>query len=181
VECGFGYRDSYFKSVAGKQWIVVAVTFRLSKNPQPNFRYADLQLLTAIKNISAVAVRNAVRDIRSEKFPDWNKVGTAGSFFKNPVVTEADYSRLKKLYPDMPAHQISSGDWKLSLGWILDKVCGLKGSCTSGVCLYQKQALVLTNTGSSSTAIHVFVASVIKKVFEKTQITIEPDVLLVEN
>jgi UDP-N-acetylmuramate dehydrogenase len=122
-----------------------------------------------------------VRDIRSAKFPDWSRVGTAGSFFKNPIVTEADYTRLKKLYPDMPAHQISSGDWKLSLGWILDKICGLKGFCDGDVCLYQKQALVLTNTGSSAEAIHAFVARVIKTVFEKTQITIEPEVLLVKN
>ena len=181
AECGFGYRDSCFKSVAGKQWIVTAVTFRLSKTPQPNFRYADLQSLTTVKNISATNVRTAVMAIRAQKFPDWSRVGTAGSFFKNPIVTEADYDRLKKLYPDMPAHQISSGDWKLSLGWILDKVCDLKGFCVGDVCLYQKQALVLTNTGSSAKAIHTFVARVIKTVFEKTQITIEPEVLLVEN
>jgi UDP-N-acetylmuramate dehydrogenase len=153
----------------------------LSTIPQPNFQYADLQPLAAIENISVGAVRNAVRDIRSQKFPDWSEVGTAGSFFKNPVVTTADYTRLKELYPDMPAHQISSGDWKLSLGWILDKVCDLKGFCVDDVCLYQRQALVLINTGTSAKNIHTFVALVTKKVFEKTQIKIEPEVLLVKN
>jgi len=180
-ECQFGYRDSYFKSVAGKQWIVTTVTFKLSTTPQPNFRYADLQPLQAIKNISPSMVREAVRDIRSVKFPDWSVVGTAGSFFKNPIVSPVDYTRLTKQYPELPAHQLSNGDWKLSLGWILDKVCGLKGFCVAGVCLYQKQALVLTNTGSSAKDIYTFVELVTKKVFEKTQITIEPEVLLVKN
>jgi UDP-N-acetylmuramate dehydrogenase len=179
-ECQFDYRDSYFKSVAGKQWIVTTVTFKLSTIPQPNFRYADLQSLATTAHISPGAVAEAVRDIRSAKFPDWSVVGTAGSFFKNPLVTAADYTRLTALYPDLPAHQTSTGDWKLSLGWILDKVCGLKGFCVAGVCLSQKQALVLTNTGSSAEDIYTFVELVTKQVFEKTQIKIEPEVLLVK-
>lgn len=181
TQCQFGYRDSYFKTPAGKVWIVTAVTFALSTTPKPNVRYADLQSLQSIKNISVVAVRDAIRDIRAQKFPDWSVVGTAGSFFKNPIVTEADYARLKKLYPELPAHQTSDGQWKLSLGWILDKVCGLKGYCVADVCLYEKQALVLINTGSSADAIYTFVELVKKTVFEKTQINIEPEVLLVKN
>jgi len=181
AECQFDYRDSYFKSGEGKRWIVIAVTFVLSKKPNPNFQYADLHSLQSIKNISVADVRQAVVKIRSQKFPDWSTVGTAGSFFKNPIVTRADYLRLKELYPELPAHQTSTGDWKLSLGWILDKVCDLKGFCIDEVCLYEKQALVLTSTGTSAESILHFVTLIIKKVFEKTQIKIEPEVLLVKN
>jgi UDP-N-acetylmuramate dehydrogenase len=180
-QCQFDYRDSYFKSMPGKCWVVTAVTFQLSSTPKPNFQYADLHALRAFENVSAVQVRNTVMDIRAKKFPDWHKVGTAGSFFKNPIVTEKDYQRLKELYPAMPAHQTVAGDWKLSLGWILDKVCELKGFCVNDVCLYEKQALVLINTGTSTENIYTFVVLVTKKVFEKTQIKIEPEVLLVKN
>jgi UDP-N-acetylmuramate dehydrogenase len=180
AECRFSYRDSFFKTAEGKQWVVTAVTFVLHKKPQPNLAYADLQPLQSKENLSATQVRDFVKTVRSKKFPDWNVVGTAGSFFKNPIVSAADYTRLHTLYPAMPAYQTDSGDWKLSLGWLLDKVCGLKGYCDGEVCLYENQALVLTNTGDSATAISEFVKWVIANVQEKTRVHIEPEVLFVD-
>lgn len=181
AECQFGYRDSYFKSAAGKQWVVTDVTFTLSTSPAPQLQYADLHPLQTQPSLSPLTIRQAVMQIRAQKFPDWNEVGTAGSFFKNPLVSAEHYTRLKAQYPAMPAHQTSDGNWKLSLGWILDVVCGLKGFCVDGVCLYHKQALVLIASNATATDIQKFVALVTKTVFAKTQITIEPEVLLVQS
>jgi|AntRauTorckE6833_2_1112554.scaffolds.fasta_scaffold07174_3 UDP-N-acetylmuramate dehydrogenase len=181
AECQFGYRDSYFKSPAGKQWVVTAVMCTLSTSPAPQLQYADLQALQTQEPLTPLAIRQAVMQIRAQKFPDWSEVGTAGSFFKNPIVTAEHYTRLKEQYPDLSAHQTSGGDWKLSLGWILDVVCGLKGSCVGGVCLYEKQALVLTATDATAADVQKFVALVTQNVFEKTDIHIEPEVLLVKS
>jgi|AntRauTorckE6833_2_1112554.scaffolds.fasta_scaffold11152_2 UDP-N-acetylmuramate dehydrogenase len=181
AQCAFEYRDSYFKSTEGRQWVVLSVTFKLSNTAKPVLQYADLYPLSTHANLTVAAVRDFVIAVRSKKFPDWSQVGTAGSFFKNPIVPAGEYQRLHNLYPDMPAHQNATGEWKLSLGWILDRVCGLKGYCEHEVCLYENQALVLTNTGTSAENITNFVASITKTVFDKTQVQIEPEVLLVKN
>lgn len=181
ADCQFSYRDSYFKSLAGKSWVVVSVTFNLRTTVAPNLQYADLHHLQSRPHLTASEVREAVIQVRANKFPDWNSVGTAGSFFKNPVLSVAEYTQFQKLYPEVPAHQTADGQWKLSLGWVLDKVCGLKGFCVGAVCLYEKQALVLINTGDSAENIHDFVTLISKKVFEKTKIKIEAEVLLIKN
>jgi UDP-N-acetylmuramate dehydrogenase len=181
AECEFGYRDSYFKTTEGKKWVVTEVVFRLSKIATPRLQYADLHSLQSSTDLSASDVRREVIEIRSNKFPDWSKVGTAGSFFKNPIVSAADYQQLKKMYPDLSAYSAGEEKWKLSLGWILDKVCGLKGYCEGQVCLYENQALVLVNNGGTAKNISDFAKSIKKKVFEKTGVHIETEVQFVKN
>ena len=121
TDCKFEYRDSFFKSVEGKNFIVTEVTFRLSKEPKPNISYKDLQnyftqreggfsrlcaslrlTRSKIHSLSATNIRSAVLKIRSRKFPDLSKVGTAGSFFKNPVISKEHFEKLKTKYPDTP-------------------------------------------------------------------------------
>jgi UDP-N-acetylmuramate dehydrogenase len=181
TECEFAYRDSYFKTPEGKKWVVVDVTFRLSKIISPLLQYADLQSLQSAKDFSPTRIREEVIKIRANKFPDWSEVGTAGSFFKNPIVSDMDYQRLQAEYPGLSAHLVGEKNWKLSLGWILDKVCGLKGYCEGSVCLYKNQALVLVNKGGTAKNIIDFSESIKKKVYAKTQIEIEPEVLFVKN
>jgi len=186
AECQFAYRDSYFKSPAGKDWVVLTVTFALSTKAistkaRPSLHYADLHSLQGQAVLTPNKVRDAVITIRSQKFPDWSEVGTAGSFFKNPIISNEQYQELQKYHPDIPAHQTSDGGQKLALGWILDKVCGLKGYCVNDVCLYQKQALVLVNKGKSAEAISLFAQQVADTVFEKTKIKIEMEVLQIKN
>ncbi len=181
AQCEFGYRDSYFKTPEGKKWIVTEVTFSLSLEPKPILEYKDISFLKEEKKLSPKIIRDAVIDIRSKKFPDWRTVGTAGSFFKNPTVSEEEHARLLAEFPGLVAHQTATGSWKLSLGWILDKVLGLKGYCEGGVCLFEHQALVLVSHGDSSVAVKNFYTSIQKKVFEKTEIKIEPEVQIIKN
>ncbi|MCB9814252.1 UDP-N-acetylmuramate dehydrogenase [Candidatus Nomurabacteria bacterium] len=178
AECQFGYRDSFFKTPLGKKWAVTKVTFNLSKKISPQLEYKDLISLKEIKNISSMQIRNEVINIRSKKFPDWHRVGTAGSFFKNPIIKNEVYEKLKVEWPDLPGYPASETETKVALGWVLDKVCNLKGFCRDGVCLYEQQALVLVNIGSQSAeAIIKFENFVIDEVNKKTGIAIEPEVL----
>lgn len=180
THCEFNYRDSFFKTDEGKNWIIISVTFSLSKIPQPNITYADILFLQTEKNLTPLRVREAVQAVRANKFPDWSKVGTAGSFFKNPIITSAEYRAIQALYPLLPGYVQPSGDVKVSLGWILDHVCNLRGYCEGSVCLYDKQALVLVaHTGATSTEIKNFVKNISQKVFLQTKIKIECEVLFV--
>lgn len=186
-ECRFGYRDSVFKTEAGKRLVVVAVTYILTKVPQPRLKYKDLAerfsgadvkvAEQSSATLTSADVRKAVIDIRRKKFPDINSVGTAGSFFKNPVVSEAEGFALRLAYPELPLYTQPDGRVKVSLGFILDKICGLRGWREGDVGLYENQALVLVNyENASAKNISDFAKNVSDKVFSKTKINIEPEV-----
>lgn len=176
-ECQFGYRDSFFKSELGKEFIITAVHFLLTKSSPVKIAYHDLAEKFADTSPSHHEVRKVVCDIRANKFPDWTVVGTAGSFFKNPLVSRTEGERLKKLFPTLPIYEFDKDIVKLPLGFILEKLCGLKGYKVGAVGLYDKQALVLVNYGgATSQEVKDFVADVSEKVFLKTGIIIEPEV-----
>ncbi len=177
-ECQFAYRDSYFKTTEGRAWIITRVTFTLTTDRAAAvLGYADLRTFAESKtDFTQTELRQEIIRIRSGKFPDWQSVGTAGSFFKNPVVTQLHLDQLLTQYPELPHFVQPAGDYKVTLGWILDKVCGLRGYCDGDVCLSEHQALVLLNSGSSATAVQAFVDHVQAAVYEKTHITIEPEV-----
>lgn len=179
-ECAFGYRDSFFKTEAGRKMIVTSVTYSLSTVPNPKLHYKDLAVFFSdieLSNISQSAIRDAVIKIRAGKFPDWKQIGTAGSFFKNPIINEDHYATLAAEYPGLPGYPEKEGKIKVSLGWILDNICGLRGYKEGNVGLYEKQALVLVNFGNASASeIKNFVVKIRDEVFKKTQIEIEMEV-----
>ena len=177
IECKFKYRDSFFKSVEGKKYFITQVTLLLRKNSQPKISYADLAKRFLGATPTVAEVRSAIAEIRSAKFPDWHVLGTAGSFFKNPIISSEHYERLIVLYPNLPHYEAGEGMIKIPLGYVLDKLCNLKGYRQGAVGLYEEQALVLVNYGGA-TAVEVkdFVNEVAKKVFQNTQIKIEPEV-----
>lgn len=177
--CAFSYRSSHFKTEEGRAWIITAVTFRLSKVPKPKLEYADVRYLKEEgESLTPHVVRNAVIRIRATKFPDWTVVGTAGSFFKNPIIAEEQFRILKATFRELPGFEENDGRIKVSLGWILDKLCNLKGYCDGPLCLYDKQALVLVNKGGATAAdIKKFSDTIKERVREKTNIVIESEVV----
>jgi UDP-N-acetylmuramate dehydrogenase len=181
AECEFTYRDSIFKTDAGRDWFITSVTFFLSENnADAVVGYADLQTFTETKSdFTQLELRNEIIRIRSEKFPNWQQVGTAGSFFKNPIITKAHLDELLATYGELRYFPQPNGEYKIALGWVLDKICGLRGYCDGAVCLSQHQALVLLNHGDSATAVVQFVTDVRAAVYEKTKINIEPEVRFV--
>lgn len=175
--CAFSYRHSLFKTSEGERYVVVAVTFLLTRNFVPKISYTDLKNYFGELIPTALEVRAAVQMIRSKKFPDWTRVGTAGSFFKNPIIPKSEAIALLSAYPLLPVYEVDENNVKIPLGFVLDKICGLKGFTDGGVGLFAAQALVLVHDGTVTThEILNFVSLIQKKVFEKTKIKIEPEV-----
>jgi len=149
-ECEFGYRNSIFKNRERGKYLVTKVFFRLSNGPVLNLGYDSLkEEVSKIGPETLKNIRQAVINIRQNKLPDPEVTGNAGSFFKNPVVTESYAKDLKKKYPEMPLYDEKSGFKKLAAGWLIDS-CGWKGKRIHDAGVHPKQALVIVNYGSAS-------------------------------
>ena len=162
--CRFGYRDSVFKREEGRSLIILDVTFALSKQWQPNLRYAELAAEPGLGMGEAPTpqqVADAVIAIRRRKLPDPAAIGNAGSFFKNPVVTGAQCAELLQRFPNLVHHAQPDGSEKLAAGWLIDQ-CGWKGRTLGAAGVYPKQALVLVNNGGASGAEVVALAKAIQ-------------------
>lgn len=175
-DCQYGYRHSIFK--ANKKLVITSVVFELSKKPNLNISYASLKArLVDEKDLTLGKIREEVLKIRSEKLPDWRKVGTAGSFFKNPVINLDKYEKLKTEYPEIPGFPEKNNKIKIPLAWILDHICNLKNYKEGKVGLYEKQPLVLVSFAGALEKEVVKISKIVKeKVFEKTGIEIEEEV-----
>lgn len=178
-ECLFGYRDSIFKNQKGR-FIIASVTFKLKKDGSTNVAYKDLKeyfLNRGVVRPSPLEVRNAVIEIRKSKLPNWQEWGTAGSFFKNPIISIQQYLDLKQKYPDLPGFPDCEGKIKVSLGWILDKVCNAKGLSFGNAFIYEKQALVIvTKPGAKASEVVELSRKIQDLVLQKTGIKIEAEV-----
>ncbi len=147
-DCQFGYRDSLFKRNPGR-FVITRVTFRLNREYHPKLSYAPLaQRFDHQTEIDALEVFEAVCQIRTSKLPDPSTLGNAGSFFKNPVVNQAQFEALHSQYPDIPNYPADSGR-KLAAGWLIEQV-GLRGYTDGRVGVHRLQALVLVNYGGAS-------------------------------
>lgn len=150
-QCAFGYRESIFKNRVKGQFAIMNVTFRLSKVPTFNVSYGaitrELEAM-GVHDLSIEAISQAVIRIRTSKLPDPEKIGNAGSFFKNPEVPEAVYASLKVRFPEIVAYPVKDG-YKLAAGWLIEK-CGWKGFREGDAGVHAKQALVLVNYGNAS-------------------------------
>ncbi len=179
-DCQFAYRSSIFKK--SKKYIITSVTFKLSKKPIFDINYTGLKKkLEGEANITLFKIREVVLQIRAEKLPDWHKVGTAGSFFKNPIISQEKYKELKEKFLDLPGFPEEKGRVKVSLAWIFDKICELKGYKEGNIGLYDKQPIVLVNFGGATAEeIKIFSEKIKKIVKEKTGIKIEEEVEKVE-
>jgi UDP-N-acetylmuramate dehydrogenase len=177
-ECGFSYRDSIFKKPESKNLVILSVTLKLPLERSANISYKDLALFFKDKpEPSQSEIRDAVIAIRMSKFPDLRTTGTAGSFWKNPIISNEHYGGLLKQYPTMPHFRVSEEAVKVPLAWILDNVCGLKGFEMGKAGLYKKQPLVLVATlGATFDDVEALEKHVKKVVFDKTGIEIEREV-----
>ncbi len=184
ADCAFAYRDSVFKHSEGKHLIVTSVVFRLSLSFVPNLLYKDVKEYFAMRgqaNPSMQDVRDAVTLIRRGKFPSLFEVGTAGSFWKNPIVSVALFEKLSLAYPDMPSFDAGEGLRKIPLAWILDRVCGLKGYVLGKVRLFERQPLVVVaEKGATFGDVQACAAHVEGLVFDKTGIRVEKEVFVLE-
>lgn len=148
--CAFGYRESVFKHALRGRVVITAVTFRLSRRPQPALGYGDLLRETEARGGATLRnIREAVCAIRRSKLPDTAVLGNAGSFFKNPVVEAAVAERLRTNYPALPLYPAAEGRMKLAAGWLIEQA-GMKGHREGRVGVHDRQALVLVNYGGAA-------------------------------
>ncbi|MFZ5971845.1 MAG: UDP-N-acetylmuramate dehydrogenase [Bacteroidota bacterium] len=166
AECQFGYRESVFKGTLKEKFFISSVTLRLrKKNHQLHTSYGAIREVLASKKISSPTIQNiseAVIEIRSGKLPDPTKVGNAGSFFKNPVVTPDQFNELKKTYPTIPGYVSENQEVKVPAGWLIEQ-CGWKGKRKGDAGVHTHQALVLVNHGSAKGAEIFSLANEVKK------------------
>ena len=186
--CRFGYRDSVFKQdgeaifggLAGKS-VITRVRFRLPRPWQPQLDYLDLQRKMAETGITAPDARQIydwVCEIRRAKLPDPAQIGNAGSFFKNPVVSEEQCRDIIGRDPGIVHYPMPDGTVKLAAGWLID-ACGWKGKTVGGAAVYERQALVLVNRGEARGAEVVTLARAIQEsVYGRFGIRLEPEPLL---
>ena len=149
-KCNFGYRDSIFKQGLKGRFIITNVIFKLSRNPVLNTTYGRLQNeLAGNKKTDLQSVRQAVIKIRKDKLPDPDKFGSAGSFFRNPVISKSKFNNLRSDYSDIPAYPANNQEVKIAAGWLIEKA-GWAGRRTGDAGVYNKQALILLNYGSAT-------------------------------
>jgi len=149
-DCCFAYRDSLFKQRPGR-YVILRVRLRLSRRQQLKIDYGPLKaawLATGLTHASARVVSELVCTIRRSKLPDPAKLGNAGSFFKNPLVTAAQAEQLTRTWPQLPCYPQSNGGAKLAAGWLIDQA-GWKGHRQGAVGVHSEQALVLVNFGGA--------------------------------
>ncbi|WP_185964458.1 UDP-N-acetylmuramate dehydrogenase [Aliikangiella marina] len=147
-ECQFAYRDSIFKQSKVGRFLITQVLLTLSKRPRLELNYQPLKDYFATKKqVTPQDVYDKVCEVRQEKLPDPKELPNAGSFFKNPVVSVAEYNSLKTQFPDIVAYP-NGEDYKLAAGWMIEKA-GFKGFVDNKVGVHKKQALVLVNHGDS--------------------------------
>lgn len=146
-DCQFGYRESVFKKELKDQYIITSVSYRLSKNPNLNTSYGAIEEELKSRNITHPTIKDvsdAVIAIRQSKLPDPKEIGNAGSFFKNPVISQSEYEALQRQYENIPSYQVDENHVKVPAGWLIDQ-SGWKGKTFGNYGVHKKQALVLVN------------------------------------
>lgn len=174
--CQFGYRDSIFKQSLKDQYVITSVTFRLRKQPHLNLSYPVLRAALADfaeADITPQQVSAAVINIRQSKLPDPAIIPNVGSFFKNPVIGQAQFDALQVVNPAIVAYPAGPNQVKLAAGWLIDQA-GWRGKAVGGAVVHDQQALVLTNPLKSSGLAILELAELIRKsVFEKFGVMLE--------
>lgn len=184
-ECYFSYRSSIFKEELKDKYIVLRVSFKLDVDGMPSsLNYGPLKNLEEeLGHFPSISeVRDAVLNIRNAKLPSPEKLGSAGSFFKNPVVSREYYEKvLKHKYPDMPCYDAGKDKVKVSAAWMIDK-CGLKGKRIGGAEVYDRQCLVIVNAANAASGDVVSLADeIIMSVRNRFGVTLKPEVNYIDS
>ena len=174
AECQYGYRDSIFKNSLRGKYIITHVVYRLNKHFEPKLNYGNLTSEVG-SDPTPMSVREAVIRIRQQKLPEVSELGSAGSFFKNPIVPREVYEGIAAQYEKVP-HYEQEGGIKIPAAWLIEQ-CGWKGKMMGGAQCYEKQPLVLVNRNNATPEDIVNLAAAIcKDVQDKFGITISPEV-----
>lgn len=178
-DCKFGYRDSVFKNEHKGEYIVTSVTFNLSAKAHLKTHYGAINAelaLQQITNPTIADVSKVVAKIRVSKLPDPKTIGNAGSFFKNPVISKAQFDQLIVNFPDVVHFDVPDGQVKIAAGWLIEQ-CGFKGITDGHTGTWKNQALVLVNHGNATgQEVYNFSEKIITEVYTKFGVRLEREV-----
>lgn len=181
-DCEFGYRESVFKKSLKDQYVIVSVTYRLTKEHLINSNYGAIENELTKRGITHATIRDisdSVIAIRSSKLPDPKKIGNAGSFFKNPIVDHKIVKEIAKNYDQFPHYPAPNGKVKLAAGWLIEQA-GWKGKTFGNFGVHKLQALVLVNySESKGDEIYDLSTRIITSVKEQFGITLEREVNII--
>jgi len=182
ADCGFGYRESVFKTELKGQYIITCVKFHLSLIPNINLRYGAIEQELQNRGISTPTIKDVsqvVSHIRVSKLPDPSTIGNAGSFFKNPVIDKDTFNRLHQQFPNVVNYPAGDGLVKLAAGWLIEQ-CGWKGKTVGNTGTWKNQALVLVNHGGATgTEIYALSSQIIDSVYTKFGVSLEREVNII--
>lgn len=179
-KCRFGYRDSIFKQEAKGKFVILEVSFKLTRrNHHIKTEYGAIQ--SELQNLGILHptiqdVSRAVINIRQSKLPDPKKIGNAGSFFKNPTISLSQFQELKSKFETIQGYP-NNDVVKVPAGWLIEQ-CGWKGKQIGNVATHTLQSLVIINTTGNATGKEIFDFStmIIDSVKEKFGIYLEREV-----
>lgn len=183
-ELNFAYRDSFFKHPDNRdRYFITEVSFALSATPAPKLDYAHLGAIVSDKargkEITPIMVREAVIEMRDTKLPNPAKIGSAGSFFKNPVVDIDIFNRIVAQNPDasVPHYILPDNKVKIPAAWLIDQA-GFKGRQIGGAGVWQNQPLVIANISGNASAADVTAleSEIIETIKSRFGIQLHPEV-----
>ena len=211
-ECGYGYRDSLFKRDRKGRYIVTSVIFGLAAAPKPILDYGHirsavesvrtdrgiqkgsvpsgpavqngLEVGKVVPGLTPAIIRDVITGIRKEKLPEPDETGSAGSFFKNPVVPKSDYDRVASIAAlylgegcTVPHYDAGSGFVKIPAAWLIEQ-CGWKGYREGNVGVYDRQPLVIINATGKAAPDEVISLEekIVSSVRDRFGITLAPEV-----
>lgn len=185
-ELHFGYRWSRFKEDWKDKYIVTHVTYRLKKQSDFKLSYGGLSKELEGKEINLKSIRETIINIRNNKLPEVGKVGSAGSYFKNPIVDRSIYDEIVRREKEtdesviVPKYDVSETEVKIPAGWMIER-CGWKGRSHKGAGVWHKQALILVNNGDAKSEDIVELAQLIQNdVLNRFGIQIDPEVIYIK-
>ena len=184
ADCRYGYRSSFFKGEGKGRYIITSVLFRLSRKYTPKLEYGGIRsALCGRQPMHPDDVRRAVVDIRRAKLPDPSETGSAGSFFKNPVITREHFDRIveevrRECGEDVKVPHFDTPEGvKVPAAWMIER-CGLNGAPLGGAAVYDRQPLVIVNLSgnASPTDVVALEKRVIAAVKDKFGVELHPEV-----
>jgi len=182
TDCRFDYRESIFKSELKGRYIIVSVKFQLSLIPKLNLKYGAIEQELAARHIVAPTIREVsqvVSHIRVSKLPDPSTIGNAGSFFKNPIISTAEFAVVQARFPEIVHYPAGEGLVKLAAGWLIEQ-CGWKGKVAGNTGTWKNQALVLVNHGGATgQEVYSFSSKIIDSVYAKFGVMLQREVNII--
>ncbi|MCQ2148738.1 MAG: UDP-N-acetylmuramate dehydrogenase [Bacteroidales bacterium] len=182
-DCRYAYRDSRFKGEDKGRYIVTSVLFHLTRKHSPNTAYKGIgEALGGTDPKTPQQVREAVIRIRRQKLPDPCETGSAGSFFKNPVVSENRFRVIAAQArenggEEVPHYDAGEGKVKIPAAWLIDR-CGLKGVVERGAAVYEKHSLVIVNQSGDASPDDILALEkrIINEVDARFGVKLQPEV-----